>query len=307
MRTAWRVEAPSPARATTSRSSSADRPCRGPRRRRRGRRPGRPGPVAALPLPRERRSGVDGDVQWIRFGPAAAAGAARPGCRHLPGATQERPPASSRNRRTTNSPMPWPPGTRRPRRGRPRPPRPGRPPGRPGRRPRPRRAAVGGRVVDQVLDRLAEHGRAGLDLGLGAGPGPHGRPRATATVLAAACTPRPRRARPAASAAGPAVAEHLAGQLVQVATSARSSSASGCVEALVAEHGDRLAGDPTAAIRRRSSWASMATSSGVAGTHPGRHAEATEVVPLSLPVGVNVLPRGTRCPSEEVTNDGTAA
>jgi hypothetical protein len=60
--------------------------------------------------------------------------------------------------------------------------------------------AVGGGVVDQVLDRLAEHGRAGLDLG-------HPRQRGLVGRTIAS-----------------RVAEHVARQLVQVIDLASSSS-----------------------------------------------------------------------------------
>ena len=173
---------------------------------------------------------------------AAAARAAPRGYSPSRGAIHELPPASSRNRRTTNSSMPCSPS---------------------GASAAPRSAtttstwpaavgpdvdldragpAVGGGVVDQVLDRLAQHGRAGLDLGLGGrldahvsppghGHGP-GRRRTVAARSGAASA-----ARTGATSTSPASCSRSA-------TSARSRSSSVVRPALVAERGDRLAGDP---------------------------------------------------------------
>ena len=74
-------------------------------------------------------------------------------------------------------------------------------------------------------------------------------PRATATVLAAACTVAATSGWAGSGTASvsslPAVAQHLAGQLVQVGHLGQEQlQHGGGVEALVAEQGDRLAGDP---------------------------------------------------------------
>jgi hypothetical protein len=105
-------------------------------------------------------------------------------------------------------------------------------------------AAVGGRVVDQVLDRLAQHGRAGLDLGRRAGLDAHagaaGHGHGPGRGLRRLGHVGRRLGRPR-----PAVAQHLGGQGVEVADLGQEQvQHGGAVAALVAEQRDRLAGDP---------------------------------------------------------------
>jgi hypothetical protein len=104
--------------------------------------------------------------------------------------------------------------------------------------------AVGGRVVDQVLDRLAQHGRAGLDLGRGAGldahAGPAGHSHGPGRGLDRVGHVGHGLGRPPG-----AVAEHPRGQGVEVADLGQEQVQHGAdVAALVAEERDRLAGDP---------------------------------------------------------------
>ena len=222
----------------------------------------------------------------------------------LPRRHQDCPPASSRNRRTRNSPS---------RAGR-------------GCEPvaamvghdhldlpacrvgdvdlDPARTAVGGRVVDQVLDGLAEHGpgwprpRPGRPPGRARSPrgprrGPGRRPAAAATSGAASAAAVRRRS-PSTSAAS----------CVEVPTSARSSSSIGggvgpwSRSRAMASPATRTAA--TAAAARGTSIATSSSESwllsrwarATTGADAGRHAEATAVVsPCRYLWAVNVCPQ----------------